>query len=200
MENLPVATQVLKNLLDRAEADWEKVIDTDNGDNHVTAWRKINIEGKPSTAMQIKLIETFPNATPDQFWELVTNFEKRKEWDTERVTNAEKLGDGENGGVIYHFDGKKPPIPMVSARDVVVNTYKDETNFGEGKRAFIMTSVEHETYPVKSDPVRLQVEVIATIVEANPSGNGTMITEIRSVDLGGNMFAIAIDKGSKMGP
>ena len=27
-----------------------------------------------------------------------------------------------------------------------------------------------------------------------------MITEIRSVDLGGSMLAIAIDKGSKMGP
>ena len=155
METLPAATQVLQTLLDRPEADWDKVVDKDLGVNHVTAWRKINIEGKPSTAMQIKLIETFPEATPDQFWELATNFEKRKVWDTERAANAERLGDGENGGSIFHFDGKKPPIPMVSARDVVVNTYKDETTFGEGKRAFIMTSVEHESYPVKSDPVRL---------------------------------------------
>ena len=199
MDSLPAATQLLKTLFEQPDTDWDQCVDEDSGPNHITGFRRINNEGKPSTHMQIKLRETFPEVTPDQFWEMATNMDKRVVWDTERVQGYEVLGEGENGGTVVYTQGAKPPIPLVSARDTVLNTWKDEVNLGEGRRAFIWSSVEHEKKPVTSAFVRANAEVLATIVEANPGG-GTLVNEFRSIDVGGQMLAMAIDKGSKMGP
>ena len=198
MENLPAATQLLKTLMEMPDSSWDEAVNEDSGVNHITGFRRINIEGKASTHIQMKLVETFPEVTPDQFWKMATDTEKRGQWD-ERFANMEKLGDGENNGTILYFIGKKPPIPMVSARETLVNVWKDETSLGEGKRALITTSVERDDKPITDAYVRLNAEVIATIVEANPDG-GCLVNEYRSIDVGGSMIGMVIDKMSKMGP
>ena len=77
MEKLPDATQILKTLMESEVPAWEKVHDNiKNGQNHLTSFRR-HIPGRPESHMQLKLIETFPGVSADEFWEMASNTEKR---------------------------------------------------------------------------------------------------------------------------
>ena len=87
------------------------------------------------------MVAHYPKIEPDAFWGLLTDLDKRMEWDKDRWVQSKRLGE-EAGGNVLHVVGPKPPVPMVSARDFCMIIWKDET-FGEGKRAQYCTSTEH---------------------------------------------------------
>ena len=79
-------------------------------------------------------------------FELASNVENRSKWD-ERWVKCEKLDDAEaQGGAAHHIEMKKPPIPFVSARDIVATFWKDDSAF-EGKKCQYSTSIEHSGCP-----------------------------------------------------
>ena len=88
------------------------------------------------------MVQKFPDVEVDQFFKMVSNMEARKEWDKERCNDMEKVGDAVDNKQMYYMMGKKPPIPLVQARDFLVNTWRDESSFGDGKKAFLWASVE----------------------------------------------------------
>ena len=52
-------------------------------------------------------------------FELASNLDKRCSWD-ERWVKMTKLDDAEaHGGIACNIEMKKPPVPFVSARDIV---------------------------------------------------------------------------------
>jgi len=151
--------------------------------------------------------------TPDAFWSMAINMTDRRDWDAERCngltslmapknqTDEQKKFSADNNEEYWYFIGKKPPIPAVQTRDFMVRTWCDEKSLGEGKRAFIWTSCEHETKLADQENVlRMEIHVIATIVEKSDDGDGCKVTEYRAVDAKGTMPDMAVDQGTKMGP
>ena len=199
------AVALVKELLEKPEGDyWESLGTEENSGNTLSSYRKLNVEGKPATYFQIKMVQKFPDVEVDQFFKMVSNMEARKEWDKERCNDMEKVGDAVDNKQMYYMAGKKPPIPLVQARDFLVNTWRDESSFGDGKKAFLWASVEDSQKGVKEGVTRMKIDVIATIVEKNTDGEGATtgckVTEFRAQDMAGDMQPIAIEKGSKMGP
>ena len=65
------------------------------------------------------MITTFPGLAPENMFELASNLEKRIQWD-ERWVKMTKVDDAEaHGGFACNIELKKPPVPFVSARDIV---------------------------------------------------------------------------------
>ena len=170
----------------------------------MSAWRKLSVEGKPATYFQIKMVQKFPDVEVEHFYRMASNMEARKDWDKERCNGMEKVGEMNDGKQMYYMEGKKPPIPLVQARDFLVNTWREEGTFGEGAKAFLWASVEDPLKPVRENITRMKIDVIVTIVEKNTDGEGATtgckVTEFRAQDMAGDMQPIAIEKGSKMGP
>ena len=88
----------------------------------------------------------------------------------------------------------KPPVPLVSAREIVATFWKDEA-YGEGKRAFVSRSTTKEGAPVNSSNQLADGRAISQIVEAD--GDGSKLTEVRFIDLAGSLMAAVVDKASK---
>jgi hypothetical protein len=82
-----------------------------------------------STQMRIKQECVFPNIEPEKLFEILSNIEIRLKWD-ERWEKGEIL---EQDGDVTVFWGQspKPPIPMVSAREMVTKGQRFE-NWKEG--------------------------------------------------------------------
>ena len=84
------AYNITSELMSRADADWEAIGKTDGPNGSACeAFRKINIEGEAHTAIQIKMVQTFPSVKADDLWETVSNIQARCEWDTGRWVKTE---------------------------------------------------------------------------------------------------------------
>ena len=106
------------------------------------------------------------------------------------------LGEHEGGEAIY-VQTPKPPVPFISARELVLTFWKDKSMFGEGKRVLFGRSTTKEGAPINSSNVLTYAKVFASIIEAD--GAGSKMTELRTVDMG-NTMAIVVDKASKAMP
>ena len=89
---------------------------------------------------------------------------------------------------------------MVSARDFCQEIHRVKDGMGEGRHMVCSMSVDHPSKPPGNDTVRAKALVGGTVFEANPNGSGTKTLEVRHVDFGGNMPAMAIDKMTNMMP
>lgn len=134
----------------------------------------------------------FPNVSADNMWEKVSNLEERTKWD-DRWAKSEMLGDHEGGQALY-VQMPKPPVPFVSAREIVMAMWKLE-DYAEGKRAQCASSTTKEGAPVNSDNQLANAKLFSAIVEAD--GEGSKLTEIRFLDMGGSLLAAVIDKVTK---
>ena len=148
----------------------------------------------------MKLQNTHLNIEPDAAFGIWSNIEKRIKWDTRWIKTDVLFHEG-NEWVLYYMI-PKPPIPFFSQRDNLCKFWIVE-NYGEGKKLMVGTSVEHEKYPVKTgmfDNIRANVDIAAMLVEKNPNGAGTRLTEIRSIDLGGSIPNAIINQMTTMMP
>ena len=91
----------------------------------------------------------------------------------------------------------KPPVPLVSAREIVVTLWKEEA-YGEGKRALVGRSTTKDGAPVNSSNQLADGRAFSAIVEAD--GDGSKLTELRFVDMSGSLLAAVVDKASKTMP
>lgn len=141
------------------------------------------------------MVQTFPNVSADDLWNKVSNLQERSKWD-ERWTKSEFLGD-HNGGEAIYIQMPKPPVPLVSAREMVLTFWKVE-DYGEGKRAQIAQSTTKDGAPLNSSNQLAQAKLFAAIVEAD--GSGSKMTEVRCIDMCGNLMGAIVDKASKNMP
>ena len=88
----------------------------------------------------------------------------------------------------------KPPVPFVSARELVITFWKIE-DYAEGKRAQIAQSTTKDGAPVNSSNQLANAKLFSAIIEAD--GEGSKLTEIRFMDMCGSLLAPVIDKASK---
>ena len=78
-----------------------------------------------------------------------------------------------------------------------------ENALGNGVHVILMTTIEHEKYPVKGgywDYVRATCFVQGTVIEKNPGGSGSKLTELRHFSPNGGMLTAVVNTVSlKMG-
>ena len=129
----------------------------------------------------------FPKIEPDDMIELLSNMESRIKWD-ERWSNAKIISRDGNSTVLY-FCTPMSPDPQFRQRDFVIQFYLIK-NWQIGIHLLICQGVEHPDYPEKTGMlgyIRGKVEMQAVIVEQNPYGSGSMVTEIRSLNMEGSI-------------
>jgi hypothetical protein len=150
------------------------------------------------------MVQTFPEATLDQFFKMASDMSARKDWDKERLNGCEKVGETVDDCQLWYMCGKKPPIPLVPARDFLVNTWSDVKD--DKKKIFIWASVldDKKKAGETQDVIRMSCYVATIVEEQKAEGEeevkGCKVTEYRACDMAGDMQATAIDKGTKMGP
>ena len=129
--------------------------------------------------------------------------EERKKWD-ERYLNVQIIeqNDGE-GFVWFYVQTPKPPIAVIWQRDAVVKAFRID-DYEVNKSLVVATSVDHESYPPGqggwTELVRATNYITASLVEPHPSGQGVLMTEIRSTDLNGNVPEAAVYQMSRWAP
>lgn len=182
-------------------ADWNPVpacdINADFSDASKGSCKGWNRPGATKTTMAIRYELTFPNIEHDALFELISNLEKRIEWDSERWLKA-KVVEKKDQSTIINWTSKKPPIPLVNARDLLVEFFTVPNGAGEGRHVQIGKSVEHADCKKPSgmgSNERAQVHVMGSIVEKNPNGSGSKMSHVRIVDMSGKFPGVAINKG-----
>ena len=138
-----------------------------------------------------------PHLEPEQLFAVLGDVEQRVKTDPRWVSPRILEKKGESS--VLTFETAKPPIPMVSAREVVVECFSRENGFGPGQHAFIQVNTEHAEAPIKNGlgaKVRANCIVAGNKFEKNPTGKGTLVTELRVMQTGGNMPAVMIGKMS----
>ena len=105
-------------------SDWAEqtnlFINVDGADANsarMKVWRRFP---EPSTAICLKMEYCIPNLTVEQVVEIAQNMEARAQWDRrfENVEMLEKFPEEKCG--IFFTTTPKPPVPMVSARDLLL--------------------------------------------------------------------------------
>ena len=78
-----------------------------------------------STAFKLKIENTFPNIEPDVFFAMNT-FDAKMKWD-ERIVEGKVVETCGDGSIIVHHYSPKPPIPIISQREMLYQywTIKD---------------------------------------------------------------------------
>ena len=89
---------------------------------------------------------TFPQIEPDAMFELMGNIQVRMQWD-ERWIKPKILQQNADGSVIMHVNTPKPPIPLVSQRDLVLEMYSLKDVKAQDIHMVIAGSVEHADMP-----------------------------------------------------
>ena len=147
--------------------------------------------------MKLRLEATYPFMEAEDVFNLLGDLKTRMKVD-DRFESAEILDEKDDCIVFYH-KSKKPPIPMVSAREMLYAHYKQQDGMGEGKHFICSQSVEHPSKPIKTgltDDVRAKIKFGGAVFFENPDGAGTKTLEFRDFDFGGNIPGPAIAKMS----
>jgi hypothetical protein len=92
----------------------------------------------------------------------------------------------------------KPPVPFVSAREMVITFWKDESILGEGKRVCFGKSTFKLGAPRNTSNVLAEAKLFAGIIESE--GNGSKLTELRIIDMGASLSGFIVDRASKAMP
>ena len=147
----------------------------------------------------IKYEHIYPNIESDAFWELNSNVEKRIEWDSERW-NKGKVIEKKDNSIIINWTSPKPPIPMINARDMLVEFFVVPNGAGEGRNVIVGKSVDHASCPPPKgwgSNERGNVRMFGSIIEKNPNGAGSKITHMRNIDMVGKFPEVAVKKGNE---
>jgi hypothetical protein len=97
----------------------------------------------------------------------------------------------------------KSPIPMVSQREVLFKSFQVEEGVGEGKRLNISCSINHPSKDLPAgffNHVRGLSYLGASMIEKTPDGKGVVQTEVRSMDICGNIPEWVVTSLSKSMP
>ena len=194
-ENNAMKQKLLESLATlNVDADWEEMADChinveDANANSMKAFRR---DGEAASGFMMKMEMTFPHIDHETFFELMTNFDERQKWDSrwEKLEVLER-DDAQKCGVVYMIS-PKPPIPVVTQREIILKTFTIPNGLGDGKHIQIAKSVEHASKPQGEgyfDYVRGNLHLMALIVEKNPNGPGTRAVELRNIDLCGSIVA-----------
>ena len=134
---------------------------------------------------------TFPGVDVETAWKIMSNITERRVYD-KRLLDTEIFEENEN--VCYMYGkSKKPPVPLVSQRDYLVEFQKIRDGSGEGRHVLCSLNRVHNSKPIGTgffDLVRAFIHVhgmqIEAIDPANPSA-GVRLQELRSFDMNGNI-------------
>ena len=116
-----------------------------------------------------------------------------------RWCDPEFIETKEDGSKILMMYSPKPSIPLISRRQMIMQIYTIKDHGGPGRHLEVARSVEHPSKPEDTGmfaDVRAFIEVIGILVEKNPNGEGSRMTELRSIDLRGNIPGPAVQKAS----
>ena len=92
------------------------------------AWSK---QADNPTTVCMKWEHWFPDVEPEELWKMVGDVENRLRWDDKWV-DGRILEEREDSTVVY-FKTPKPPIPMISAREMVIKFFNIQDGAGEGR-------------------------------------------------------------------
>ena len=98
------------------------------------------------------------------------------------------MEDLSENGVKMVFYSPKPPIPVISQREICVHLVYEKDKLGAGKHIIAGKSIEHPDAPIGTgimDYVRATSHCMAMVIESNPDGEGSKITEVRKMSLNG---------------
>ena len=82
-----------------------------------------------------------PNLEAYQLFCLLGDVEKRMKIDP-RWVNPKLLEVKGNFSIVYH-ESPKPPFPLVSAREVICESYSEENGDGPEQHLFLQMSTDH---------------------------------------------------------
>ena len=147
-----------------------------------------------------------PMITPDNFFELASNWDKRKEWDNIHYVDPEIIEKTRNGSydtcLLYH-KSKKAPVPFnlfVAQRDILVKYFSVKNAFKRGQHIIAGVNATDDRKPIDTGyfaDVRAGVNVHGFIIEPNTDwerATGTKIVEIRSMNINGSIPGELISK------
>ena len=135
---------------------------------------------------------------PSQVAAVNGDMEGRLQWDP-RFIDGRVLDKKDDGEITFYFKTKKPPVPGISQREMVTRRYNYDY---QGNPLTISHSVDHADVPIDDSffgMVRANMTVNACLIEKNPNGPGTLMTELREIKLNGNM-GFAVNSLSKKMP
>ena len=171
---------------------WESVASTNPNLKH---WKKPN-EAASQTQVHVRMENTFENISSEALWAILIDHNSRVQHDDRWVTPKLLTDNGENGCQIT-IHTPKPPIPIVAQRELVAEFIYKKNHFGEGKHLICGKSFEHPDVPIKTgmmDYVRGTINCWAQVIEKNPNGEGSLLTEFRNLEMNGSVPTIAVAK------
>ena len=187
-------------------SEWDyleaSAVNADYADKSISSsrnWRKLN--PNTPTAFTLKMEQTFPHIEPEALFDLTSDYEKRIKWDS-KIIDAKILEKNEDGSIMLHYYSPKPPIPIISQRELLTKLWRIK-DYKDGVYISVGCSVEHPDYPIGTGMfayVRGHATVQGFMIEKNPNGTGSKFTEIRQFDLGGSIPGAVINKISGMLP
>ena len=122
---------------------------------------------------------TFPGIDPEKAWQIATNWSNRYPID-DRFEGAEVIDENDEYALCF-WKGKKPPIPLFSQREFIVEFHKIRNVDGQGKNIMAGINRVHDSKPLPNgffDNVRACVHVqgltIGPIDPSNPSAGTSL--------------------------
>uniref|UniRef100_A0A7S3FXL6 START domain-containing protein n=1 Tax=Strombidium rassoulzadegani TaxID=1082188 RepID=A0A7S3FXL6_9SPIT len=158
-----------------------------------------SVPGETKVNFVLQMI--IPDVEVDAVYDLISNLPERLKWD-KRWLEGKVVEDKPESSILY-WKTPKPPIPLVSSREMLVEIFNLKNGLGDGKHIQVMKSAEHPNHPVKSGmfaDVRGTIVIYGTKIEKNPKGSGVLLTESRSFKMNGSIPGVAVSKASTVVP
>ena len=178
----------------------DKVAINDQFDNKsepsLRAWVRDGLSGTTSFILKTEFTST--QIDPDMLFEKLSDTRWRMENDP-RWCEPEMIEERQDGSKVIFMCTPKPKIPIISKRQILLESFTLMNHGGEGRHLEVGRSIEHPSKPAASGmfaDVRANITVIGILVEKNPKGEGSRMTEIRAIDLCGSLPGAAVKKAT----
>lgn len=176
-----------------SQGDWTSIVTPGNDGKLIWGWSKTC---EPSTKMCVKLQFILSDVSMDTLFECIQPEVRFNHWDKAEGFQVLEKDESQNSQIIYH-KLKKPPMPLVWQRDVVFQVFSraNYVSTAAGNcHVNALVSVEHANAPVNDNLVRAIRDVSGILVE--PCSEGSKVTIIQQMDLGGSMASMAVSKAA----
>jgi hypothetical protein len=122
---------------------------------------------------------TFPGIDSEKAWNIATNWSNRFPID-DRLEEGQVIDENDEHALCF-WKRKKPPIPLFSQRDFLVEFHKVKNVDGQGKHIMAGINRVHDSKPVQNGffanvraCVHIQSLIIGPIDPSNPSAGSSL--------------------------